>query len=147
MPAEMAFGRVADVMEGTTSGKFFELVSSNVRRLGMGLKAAIYNPKTGAILYFPSNVIDSSMKVMLESIRKGPTIAAQVLMNVSRYIKEIHRVDERLKDLMADIVSSMQSNINFMAPVISGIVIGITSMITTILMIPIKGFQLVVTLK
>jgi len=133
MPAEMAFGKVGAVMEGTNSGKFFQLVSGNVRRLGMGLKEAIFNKKTGAILYFPSNVIDSSMRVMLESIRKGPTVASQVLLNVSRYIKEIHRVDERLKDLMADIVSSMQSNINFMAPVISGIVIGITSMITTIL--------------
>jgi len=133
MPAEMAFGRVAEAMEGTNSAKFFELVSTNVRRLGMGVRDAIYNPKNGAILFFPSQVIDSSMKVLLESIRKGPGVAAQALMNVSRYIKEIHRVDERLKDLMADIVASMQSNINFMAPVISGIVVGITSMITTIL--------------
>ena len=133
MPAEMAFGRVAEAMEGTTSAKFFEIVSTNIRRLGMGVHDAIYNSKTGAILQFPSKIIDSSMKVMLESVRKGPTVAAQALMNVSRYIKEIHRVDERLKDLMADIVSSMQSNISFMAPVISGIVIGITTMITTIL--------------
>lgn len=133
MPAEMAFGRVADAMTGTTSSKFFEIVSNNIRRLGMGVRDAIYNQKTGAILLFPSKVIDSSMKVMLESVRKGPAVAAQALMNVSRYIKEIHRVDERLKDLMADIVSSMQSNISFMAPVISGIVIGITTMITTIL--------------
>ena len=34
---------------------------------------------------------------------------------------------------MADIVGSMKSQINFMAPAISGIVIGITSMITTIM--------------
>jgi hypothetical protein len=70
---------------------------------------------------------------MTESIKKGPKIAAQALMNVSRYIKEIHKVDERLKDLMADIISSMKSQIKFMTPAISGIVIGITSMISTIL--------------
>jgi len=34
---------------------------------------------------------------------------------------------------MADIISSMKSQIGFMAPAISGIVIGITSMITTIM--------------
>ena len=52
---------------------------------------------------------------------------------MSGYIKEIHRVDERLKDLMADIISGMKSQITFLTPAIAGIVIGITSMITTIL--------------
>jgi hypothetical protein len=101
--------------------------------MGMGVESAIFNPKTGALLSFPSNVIESSMKVMIESVKKGPKIAAQALVNISRYIKEIHKVDERLKDLMADIISSMKSQIKFMTPAISGIVIGITSMISTIL--------------
>jgi len=133
LPAEIAFGKVSEVMEDTVSGKFFDLVSTNIRKLGMGVKEAIFNPKTGALVKFPSNVIESSMKVLIESSRKGPKVAAQALMNVSRYIKEIHKVDERLKDLMADIISSMKSQINFMTPAISGIVIGITSMISTIL--------------
>ena len=55
------------------------------------------------------------------------------LMNISRYIKEIHKVNDRLKDLMAEIISSMNSQIKFLTPVIAGIVIGITSMVTTIL--------------
>ncbi|MFQ5620813.1 MAG: hypothetical protein ACE5FT_03145 [Candidatus Nanoarchaeia archaeon] len=133
MPAELAFGRVATAIEGTVSGKFFEQVSTNVRKLGMGLHEAIFNHKTGAILSYPSQVIASSMKVFIESIKKGPRVASEALLNISRYIKEIHRVDERLKDLMADIIASMNSQINFMAPAISGIVVGITSMITTIL--------------
>ncbi len=73
------------------------------------------------------------MKVLIESIKKGPRIAAQALLSMSRYIKEIHRVNERLKDLMADTISSMKSQIKFLTPAISGIVIGITSMISTIL--------------
>jgi hypothetical protein len=73
------------------------------------------------------------MKVLIQSSRKGPRIASNALLNISLYTKEIHKVNERLRDLLADIVSSMKSQINFMAPVISGIVIGITSMITTIL--------------
>ncbi len=133
MPLEMAMGRVSDAMESTTSGKFFEIASNNVVQMGMSVEEAIFDPEHGAILFFPSNVIDSSMRVLLESIKKGPGVASEAMLNVSRYIKEIHRVDERLKDLMADIISSMRSQIDFMAPAISGIVIGITSMITTIL--------------
>ncbi len=133
IPAEMAFGRVAEVMEGTTSGKFFADVDNNIRNGGMGLEEAIFDKRRGAISEYPSAIIESSMKVLIQSAEKGPMVAAQAILNVARYIKEIHRVDERLKDLMADIISGMESQIKFLTPAISGIVIGITSMITAIL--------------
>jgi len=133
IPVEIAVGKVADVMEGTVSGDFFQMVSLNIRRLGMSIERAIFDPLHGALVSFPSNLIESSMKVLTQAIKKGPLIAAQALTNVSRYIKEIHRVNERLKDLMADIISSMKSQIKFLTPAIAGVVIGITSMITAIL--------------
>jgi len=133
IPVEIAFYKVAEVMEGTNSGTFFDMVSMNIRRLGMGVQDAIFNPQNGALLSYPSAVIRSSMKVLIQASTKGSEIAAQAVLNISRYIKEIHRVDERLKDLMADIISSMNSQIKFLTPVISGIVIGITSMITGII--------------
>jgi hypothetical protein len=133
LPAEIAFAKVAEVMPDTVSGNFFNVVATNIIKLGMGVKDALFNPRTGALVYFPSNVIQSSMKVLVEGIRKGPLIAAHALLNVSRYIKEIHKVNERLKDLMADVISDMKSQIAFLTPAIAGIVIAITSMITYIL--------------
>ena len=133
LPAEIAFGKVASTMEGTFSGNFFSIVNMNIRKLGMGVKQAIFDKRTGALTYFPSNLIESSMKVLIESVKKGPKVAAQALLNISRYVKEIHKVNERLRDLMAEIISSMKSQIKFLTPAISGIVVGITSMITTIL--------------
>ncbi len=133
LPVEIAVGKVADVMEGTVSGNFFRLVSLNIKSLGMSIERAIFDPMHGALASFPSNLIESSMKVLTQAIKKGPLIAAQALTNVSRYIKEIHKVNERLKDLMADVISSMKSQIKFLTPAIAGVVIGITSMITAIL--------------
>ena len=133
LPIEIACGKVADIMKGTASGSFFELVSINIRKLGMGIAQAIFDKRAGAITRFPSNMIESSMKVLVESAKKGPLVVSSSLMNVSEYIKQIHRVDERLKDLLADIISSMKSQISFLTPAIAGIVIGITSMITMIL--------------
>ena len=133
LPAEVAFERVAIQMEETVSGQFFMIVVSNMRKLGLGVKDAIFHPKLGAIVQFPSPMIHGSMKVMIESVRKGPRTAAQALLNVSRYIKEIHRVSERLKDLLAEVISDMKSQIYFLTPAIAAIVIGITSMITFIL--------------
>ncbi len=133
LPAEIAFEKASIIMEGTVSGRFFQQVSTNIKKMGMSVPAAIFDPKVGAIAQFPSRIIESSMKVLIQAVRKGPKIAAQALINISRYIKEMHRVNERLKDLLADIISSMKSQISMLTPVIAGIVVGITSMITNIL--------------
>jgi hypothetical protein len=133
VPAELAFSKVAEVMAGTKSGEFFRIVAVNVQKMGMSVEQAIFDQKRGAILLFPSPIIESSMKVLVESSRKGPLEASQSLITMSQYIKEIHRVEERLRDLMADVISSMKSQIGFLTPAIAGIVVGITSMITTIL--------------
>lgn len=133
LPAEIAFGKVAEVMEGTTSGNFFSMVSTNIREMGLSVREAIFNPRVGTLIYYPSAVISSSMRVLVESAKKGPLIASRAIMSVSLYLKEIHRVNERLIDLMADIIQSMKSQISFLAPVIAGIVVGITSMVTTII--------------
>ncbi len=133
LPVEIAFTKVAEIMEDSASGNFFRLVASNITRMGMSVEQAIFDKEHGALTQYPSNVIKSSMKVLTEAAKKGPIIAAKAVINVSRYIKEIHRVDERLKDLLAEVVSSIGSQIKFLTPVIAGIVIGITAMITTIL--------------
>ncbi|MBW2966916.1 hypothetical protein KY362_00360 [Candidatus Woesearchaeota archaeon] len=132
-PVEIAFGKVAETIPDTISGQFFGLVATNIGQLGMSVEQAIFDPETGALIRYPSDLIETSMKVLIESAKKGPLVAAQALINVSRYIKEMHNVEERLNDLMADTISSMKSQIKFLTPVIAAIVIGITSMVTTIL--------------
>lgn len=133
IPAELAFSKVAQVMPNTKSGAFFDHISLNIVKLGLGVEEAIFDSEKGAINEFPSSIVESAMKVFVESSKKGPLIASQALITVAEYIKSMHRVDERLKDLMNDIVSSMKSQITFLTPIIAGIVVGITSMIIQIL--------------
>ncbi len=133
LPAEIAFAKVAETMKGTTSGSFFAVTERNITTLGMGIQEALFDPKVGSVLQFPSKVIESSMKVLIESSKRGPQIAAQALLSMSRYIKEIHRVEECLKDLMAEIIGSMKAQVSFLTPAIAGIVVGITSMISLVL--------------
>lgn len=133
LPAEIAITKVSETMRGSITGKFFNIAEKNIRKLGMSMHQAIFDRKIGALKNYPSNLIRSSMKVLVESVKKGPKIAAQAVLNIARYVKEIHRVNERLKDLMGDIIGSIKSQISFMTPVISGIVIGIASMVTYIL--------------
>ncbi len=133
VPAELAFNKVALTLEGTPAGDFFGRVDQNVRMLGMSVEEAIFNEKNGAILASPSPLIESSMEVLVEAARKGPKIVSQSLITISNYVDKINRVNERLKDLMAEVVSSMKSQIGLMTPAIAGIVVGISSMIVAII--------------
>ena len=133
IPAEVAFQDVEETMRGTPTGDFFRIVNVNLRNLGMGLKDALFRPERGALTYYPSALIRSSMEILLESSRKGPQVVARSLTSIAHHVENIHRVDERLKDLLSEIISSMKSQIYFMAPVIAGIVVGIASMVVTII--------------
>ena len=132
LPGELAFGKVAENMGGTATGEFFNIVSYNIRRLGMSIKDAIFNPKIGALVKYPSKLIQSSMQVLLESSKRGPKVAAHSLISVSNYITNIHKVNERLKDLLSDVISSLKGQINFLTPIIAGIVVGIGNTITSV---------------
>ena len=133
IPAEMAFGRVAKALKGTKTAGFFLIVDTNIKQAGMSVEEAVFNKARGAVNYYPSDLIKSSMKILIESVRKGLNVAARALMAISNYIKNIHKVNERLKDLLADITSGMRSNISFLAPILAAIVVGLAGMITTIL--------------
>lgn len=143
VPAEQAFGNVARTLQGTPTGDLFQLIDTNIRSGGMSIKQAIFDSKTGAILYYPSSLIQSTMKVLVESAKKGPAIASRSLITISQYTDRIKQVNERLKDLMADVLSSMTSQITFLTPIIAGIVVGVGSMVVTIINILSEQFKTV----
>ena len=120
-------------MRGTPTGDFFQIVSVNIQKFGASVQRAIFDPKTGAIWSYPSNIIESTMKILIESAKKGPQIVAKSLTSISTYLDRIHQVDERLKDLLSETLSSMKSQISFLTPMIAGIVVGLSTMIVTIL--------------
>ena len=132
VPSEVAFGEVAGMMEGSATGGFFRMVAVNLGQAGMNLKEALFGDD-GALRYYPSKIVESSMKVLLQAAKKGSQVVASSLMGVSSYLRNIHQVQERLQDLLSEILSSMKSQITFLTPVIAGIVVGIGSMIVTIL--------------
>jgi len=133
MPAEIAFAHVAESTKGTKTENFFRSVNTNIQQLGMSLEDAIFNQRRGAIASYPSELIATSMKILIESVKKGLHIAATALISISEYVKNIHKINERLRDLLAEVVSDMKSNMTFLAPLLAGIVVGLASMITFIL--------------
>jgi hypothetical protein len=133
VPPELVFGKVAESSKGLVAGEFFRRVNYNIQQMGMSVEKAIFDSRRGVLLFYPSDLIATSMRVLVESSKKGLKIAAVSLMSISEYVKNIQKITERLKDILAEIVSEMKSNMTFLAPLLSGIVIGLALMITSIL--------------
>lgn len=133
IPAEIAFARVAESTQGQITHDFFATVNQNIQQVGMSLERAIFDKKRGAITFFPSPLISTSMRILVEAVKKGLSVGAQSLMSISEYVKNINKINQRLRDLLAEIVSDMKSNMTFLAPLLAGIVVGLSTMITTIL--------------
>jgi len=133
MPPELVFGKVAESSKGLMTEDFFRRVNYNIRQAGMSVEKAIFDPRRGALVYFPSDLIATSMRVLIESSKKGLKIAATSLISISDYVKNIQKITDRLRDMLAEIISDMKSNMSFLAPLLSGIVVGLAAMITSIL--------------
>lgn len=132
-PPELVFGRVAESTTGLKTSDFFKKVNYNIQQGGMSVENAIFDKTRGAINSYPSDLIATSMRILVEAAKKGLKIAAVSIMSISEYVKNVQKIGERLKDLLAEIISDMKSNMTFLAPLLAGVVVGLAAMITTIL--------------
>ncbi len=139
-PPEVVFGKVARSSKGLNSADFFKRVDYNIRQMGMNVERAIFDKNRGAINHYPSDLISTSMRILVEASKKGLKIAAVSLMSISQYVKNIQKITARLRDMLAEIISDMKSNMTFLAPLLSGVVVGLAMMISSILG-KIAGFE------
>ncbi|MBS3065197.1 MAG: hypothetical protein J4451_01720 [DPANN group archaeon] len=132
MPVELAFEKIAE-SEKSEIAKFYKKVVQNIRNLGMDLRSAIFDKRFGALHNYPSAIVTSTMQVLVEGAKRSPEIVGQSLITISRYLRSVNRVSERMKDLLAETTSSMQMQVKVFVPVIAGIVVGLAILTTGIL--------------
>ena len=130
---ELSFGKVSETMKQTVAGDFFSEIDKNIKFNGMGIEKAIFDSEKGAINKYPSELVLSSMKIFIRAQSKGPEILAKTLIDLSKYLTQIHMGQERMKDLISESVGSMKSQVKFLAPLISSVVVAIVFLITLIL--------------
>jgi len=132
-PLEISLNKVATTLKDSETANLFKRISKNITDLGMDVESAVFDRKMGAIHYYPSAVVKSVMRVAVMGAKKSMEVAAVSLINMSNYLRDLHRIDEKVKDILSETLSSMKFQASFLAPVISGLVVGLTAMILVIL--------------
>ncbi len=132
-PIEISIERSLDRIENLKIKDLFAKAMKNMKMLGHTFQQAFFDPEYGAIRYYPSKMIKSVMKTVVESTKKGVNTAAQAMLSVSRYLKGLHQTQEEVKEELSDTLNSLKFQAYFLSPMISGVIVTMAITIIQIL--------------
>lgn len=140
-PIELALEEAAESTSDLEISKLFQYSSRNIRDMGMTFEDAIFDSSYGALRQFPSQMIHTVMKAIMKSSEKGTHMASMAMMTISRYLGNIHKTQEQLNDLMEDTTTTIQMLAYLLAPVVSGVAVGMSNTIITAMYELSRGFS------
>ncbi|MEK6909518.1 MAG: hypothetical protein AABW61_00400, partial [Candidatus Aenigmatarchaeota archaeon] len=132
-PLETALRRIKDDIKNLKIAQFFDKILYNIETFGLTFENAIFDKQYGAINYYPSSIVESSMHVIVETSKKGMQSASKSMVIISKYLKDMHEVDEDLKNMMEEVTSTMNIQSVILAPLSAGVVVSIAAIMTRLL--------------
>ena len=130
-PMEIALKKAADATQDLEISKLFKEAYENIDKMGMTFEDAIFDERYGALRSFPSQMIDTILTAILRSSQKGTKMAATAMLTISRYLKDVHKTEETLNDLMEESTTTIEMLAYMLAPIISGVAVGMSQTIIT----------------
>lgn len=132
-PLETALRSIKEDIKNLRVSKFFDKILYNIEAFGMTFENAIFDKKYGAINFYPSNIVESTMRVVVETSKKGMQSASKSMVIISKYLKDMHEVDEDLKNMLEEVTSTMNIQSIILAPLSAGVVVTIAAIMTRLL--------------
>ncbi len=120
-PLELAVDRATENLKGMKISEFFYSISLNMKKLGMTFEEALFDKEYGAIWHYPSTMIRSVMKTVIESAEKSVRLASLSMLTISRYLKGVHVVKEEITEILGETTTSMRFLGFFLAPLVAGV--------------------------
>ncbi len=132
-PTEVAIEKSIADMKDLQIANFFRRILRNIRSLGMTFEQAVFHPEWGAIRFYPSKLVRNIMSTVVDTSRKGVSYAADSMLRIAAYLKNIRETQEYIRDLLEETTSSMKFQAYFLTPIITGLIVSISDIITQIL--------------
>ncbi len=122
-PIENAIDKNQEKIRDLGIADFFGRIVQNIKRMGMTFEQAIFDKNYGAVWYYPSSLIISVMRVIVEAVRKGVYNASQSMLSIARYLKDVHSIEEELRDILGESTTSMKFLGAVLAPMVAGVTV------------------------
>jgi len=129
IPIEVAIEKIIPTLRGNHSIKLLQKIISNIKYKNFTLEQAIFHEKEGAINYFPSRLIHSILKAVIDAANKGTKIVSEIMISISKYLTNLHKTQKIVQDNFSEVISSMQMQARILLPLICGVMNTLTYMI------------------
>ena len=120
-PAEDALEHVAETMRGNRLGQVFREASANVRLGGLGLRAALFDERRGALRSVHSSMICGTLKMLVDLIERSTRTAGEAILQTAKHLRELKEVEADIRRSMGEVVTSMRSVALFFAPLVTSV--------------------------
>ncbi len=132
-PLETAVDYALENMRNLKIADFFRELSINIKKLGITFYQALFDEDVGVVKKYPSRLIKSVFKVIIESSKKSVKLAAMTMLTISRYLRGIKMIKEEIRGMLGETLSSMKFLATFLMPLISGVTVTMAVVIIQIL--------------
>ncbi len=133
VPAEVAMQRAIGDMKDLQISDLFMRALTNIKRQGMTLDRAFFDKTYGAIRYYPSRLIKNIMSAVVDTAKRGIGYASESMMTISKYLTNIRETQEYIRDILSETVSSMKFQAYILTPMITGLIVSMSQVITDVL--------------
>ena len=123
IPIETALEKIRPTIRGYYASNLIQRILTNIKYKGLTLRKAIFSEKEGAIRYFPSRLIYSVLKTLVEASLKGTKIVSEIMLSISQYLNNLHKTQKSIEDKFSEVVSTMQMQAKILLPLITGIMV------------------------
>jgi hypothetical protein len=133
MPIELSMEKSMDRIKNLAIKDLFQRANKNMKLMGMTFSQAFFDKEYGAVRYYPSKLIKTIMRTVVESTKKGVNTASTAMISISKYLKGLHDTQEEVRGELSDTLNSLKFQSYFLSPLISGIVVTLAIVILRIL--------------
>jgi len=130
---EESFVYTAKTMEGSKISEVFNQTAYNLTAMHTNIKDSLFNSEYGSLKHVYSDRIRAIMKLFVEGIQKSQKAVSISIIRIADHLKELQQVENRIKDSLYSLTSTLRSTSAVFAPLIAGVTLAITKLITTII--------------
>jgi len=130
---EESFMYTAQTMEGSEIGKIFSQTGYNLTAMHTNLREAMFNDEYGSLRHVYSDRVKAIMRLFVEGIKKSQKAVSISIIRIADHLKGLQEIENKIKDTLYSLTSTLRATVTIFAPLIGGVTLSITKLITNIL--------------
>ncbi len=130
---EESFMYTADTMGGSKIAEIFRQTGYNLTAMHISIREALFNTEYGSLQYVYSDRIRAIMRLFVEGIQKSQKAVSVSIIRIADHLKELQEVENKIKDTLYSLTSTLRSTAAVFAPLIAGVTLAITKLISNVI--------------